>query len=135
LKRLLSAVAAICISSIAAYAGDLTSEEQDYIALTLTSMAATNLCDGYSLVPGSMTKIGDRFGVSDRIRVAAAAAVQMTTGLDYDRTLLIPEVARFVNHYSDALMAAVADSPAAKRKYCHDFIPVLLQRGTIEKTK
>jgi len=34
-----------------------------------------------------------------------------------------------------ALMAAVADSPAAKRKYCHDFIPVLLQRGTIEKTK
>ncbi|WP_024516989.1 hypothetical protein [Bradyrhizobium sp. Tv2a-2] len=119
-------IASIIISP--ASAAPLTDEEKSYITIELGSLSVANIC-GYSVVRGSLSKLGDQMGVDDRIGTAAIEALKVGMGTDYDRAMLIPEVTRFVNETVDYMATASRNREA----YCRKFAPVLLDRGTIEK--
>jgi hypothetical protein len=127
-KTILYAALALSILSSPARAAALSPEEQSYVVIALNTMSVSHLC-GYSVVKGSLGKLGDQTGVDNRIGVAVFEAMKVTMGQDYNSSLLIPEVTRFVNNTVDAMVEITSN----KEKYCKQFAPILLERGTIEK--
>lgn len=117
----------LCAPSHVRAAG-LSPEEQSYVLIALNTMSVSHLC-GYNVVKGSLTKLGDQTGVDDKIGAATFEALKVDTGEDYNRTLLIPEVTRFVHGTVDAMIEATKN----KALYCKTMVPVLLDRGTIER--
>jgi hypothetical protein len=134
MKRLFLALAAFTFAlsplSTPARAAELSREEQSYIVVFLTSLSVADVC-GYSLVAGSLTKIGDRTGVDNKMRDATEEGFKAAILLDYDRAKLIPEVTRFVNKVLDAMQEDVKN----KAEYCRKLVPRLLDQGTIDKKK
>jgi hypothetical protein len=130
-KLFATLLATLFLNFIPAHARDLSKEEQSYVAIALGTMAAANLCSGYTIVNGGLSKVGDRLGVSDDVGVAIFESIKMTMGQDYNRNVLIPEVTRFVNETVDNLAQVTAD----KKNYCNKFAPVLIAQGTIRKVE
>lgn len=127
-KTILCAAIALSMLNTPARAAGLSPEEQSYVVIALNTMSVSHLC-GYNIVKGSLSKLGDQTGVDNRIGVAVFEAMKVTMGQDYDSSLLIPEVTRFVNNTVDAMVQVTSN----KAIYCKKFAPILLDRGTIEK--
>jgi hypothetical protein len=127
-KTILCTVIALSLFSTATSAAALSSEEQSYVAIALNPLSVANLCD-YNIVNGGLAKLGDRTGVDNKIGDATVEAIKAAIGTDYDSSLLIPEVTRFVN----AIIGPMAEATKNKPAYCRKFAPVLLNYGTIEK--
>ena len=108
---------ALSLLSTPVRAAELSREEQSYIVVFLTSLSVADVC-GYSLVAGSLARVGDRTGVDNKIRDAAEEGFKAAILMDYDRAMLIPEVTRFVNKVLDAMQEDVKTRLNTAASWC-----------------
>jgi hypothetical protein len=128
MKPIATAAFAALLFATPASARDLSEVEKNFVTLTLTTMSAAHLC-GKEVVGGGMLRVADELGVGSEIGVAVAEALSMLMKNDYDRSKLIPEVTRQVNFATEMLTVVTKD----KRGFCNRVVPVLVDRGTLEK--
>lgn len=128
--RTLIAAALAAFIAMPATAAELPKADQAYVTILLSSLVVASKCPGYDVVARSMVKVGDEIGVSDTTPDAIQEFLKMHGDMDYDRSLLVPDVTRFAIKVFDGLGDWWETNP---KKLCREMPQVLLQRGTIEK--
>jgi hypothetical protein len=89
-------------------------------------------CPDYRGVPDAIRKLADQIGVDPTIVSAVGQVVRMSSGRDYDGSLLIPEVTQLMNDTDDWLNRELNEDSA---RFCKRWGDALSEKGLIQRKK
>jgi len=142
--RLLVLLAASLFVNMAALADDvggalkmapekpLTSRDNTFVVAASATMRVVADCPGYVSPRGALLRYSNSLGVDfDLIFGAMVETGRVDTGLEYDRSMLIPEVTRLI-HEIDGPLKEVSKS---KPSFCKEWSDYLIKLGLIKKKR
>lgn len=76
-------------------------------------LAVVGKCGGFEPVPGAITRWADMNGVDiGRFGPALEAAISVNSGLEYDRSALIPEVTAYFREFAEEIWPPISKRTA-----------------------
>jgi len=132
MKQLFFTILAVWLCSSAALAEPLSQPDKDYVVLGLGAVRVITECPEYGGIPDAIRKLADQSGVDPAVVSAVGQVVRMSSGRDYDGSLLIPEVTQLMNDTDDWLNRELNED---RTRFCKRWGDALSEKGLIQRKK